>query len=128
MPFLVRPVRRDGRVLVDGGVLHKVPVRLAREMGAEIVIAVDLSRSLAGDWQGRSPVAALMQVLEVMDRALVRSELAEADIVIAPGCGEKAHDFRACASLVGRGEQEMKRALPQLRQRLEGEGVDRAAH
>jgi NTE family protein len=46
MPGLFAPVRYDGRVLVDGGLVNPVPVSLARAMGAEIVIAIDLSSDL----------------------------------------------------------------------------------
>jgi NTE family protein len=48
LPGLFAPVRRDGRWLVDGGLVNPVPVSLARAMGAEIVIAVDLNSDLIG--------------------------------------------------------------------------------
>jgi NTE family protein len=48
MPGLFRPAYRDGRFLVDGGVVNPVPVSLARAMGADIVIAVDLGFDLLG--------------------------------------------------------------------------------
>ncbi len=48
LPGLFTPVRRDGLVLVDGGLVNPVPVSLARAMGAEIVIAVDLSSDMLG--------------------------------------------------------------------------------
>ena len=48
MPGLFTPVRHGGKVLVDGGLVNPVPVSLARAMGAEIVIAVDLSSDLLG--------------------------------------------------------------------------------
>lgn len=46
LPGLFSPVRHDGVILVDGGLVNPVPVSLARAMGAEIVIAVDLSSDL----------------------------------------------------------------------------------
>lgn len=48
MPGLFTPVRRDGTFLVDGGVVNPVPVSLARAMGADVVIAVDLGSDLVG--------------------------------------------------------------------------------
>ena len=48
MPGLFRPAMRDGNCLVDGGVVNPVPVSLARAMGADIVIAVDLDFDIAG--------------------------------------------------------------------------------
>ena len=48
LPALFTPVLHDGRLLVDGGLANPVPVSLARAMGAEIVIAVDLSADVLG--------------------------------------------------------------------------------
>ena len=48
LPALFRPVVREGRVLVDGALVNPVPVSLARAMGAEVVIAVDLSSDVLG--------------------------------------------------------------------------------
>jgi len=48
LPGLFTPVRRDGAWLVDGGLVNPVPVSLARAMGADIVIAVDLNADLLG--------------------------------------------------------------------------------
>lgn len=57
LPGLFTPVVRDGRVIVDGGLVNPVPVSLARAMGADIVIAVDLSSDLMGR-RLRKPVPA----------------------------------------------------------------------
>ena len=48
LPALFTPVLRDGMILVDGGLVNPVPVSLARAMGSEIVIAVDLSSDMLG--------------------------------------------------------------------------------
>jgi NTE family protein len=48
LPGLLAPVQRDGTVLVDGGLVNPVPVSLARAMGADIVIAVDLGSDVLG--------------------------------------------------------------------------------
>ena len=48
MPGLFTPVERNGMLLVDGGLVNPVPVSLARAMGAEVVIAVDLSADMLG--------------------------------------------------------------------------------
>ena len=48
LPGLLTPVVRDGRVLVDGGLVNPVPVSLCRAMGADVVIAVDLNWDLIG--------------------------------------------------------------------------------
>jgi NTE family protein len=48
LPGLFTPVERDGRLLVDGGLVNPVPVSLCRAMGADVVIAVDLNWDLIG--------------------------------------------------------------------------------
>lgn len=48
LPALFTPVVREGRILVDGGLVNPVPVSLARAMGADVVIAVDLSTDILG--------------------------------------------------------------------------------
>lgn len=55
VPGLFSPVERDGRLLVDGGLVNPVPVSLAREMGAEMVLAVDINHFVVkdGPWQHR---------------------------------------------------------------------------
>lgn len=48
VPGLFAPIRRDGRLLVDGGLVNPVPVSLCRALGADIVIAVDLGSDIVG--------------------------------------------------------------------------------
>jgi NTE family protein len=57
LPGLFTPVRRDGVWLVDGGLVNPVPVSLARAMGADIVIAVDLNSDLLGRHLKPKPLA-----------------------------------------------------------------------
>ena len=53
MPGLFRPVVRDGVLLVDGGLVNPVPVSMCRALGADIVVAVDLSRGKFGPYRDR---------------------------------------------------------------------------
>ena len=55
MPAMFTPVRRDGKLLVDGALVNPVPVSLARAMGAEILIAVDLNSDVVGHYQHQAP-------------------------------------------------------------------------
>ncbi len=58
LPALFTPALHEGRVLVDGGLVNPVPVSLARAMGADIVIAVDLSADILGRHLRKEPEAA----------------------------------------------------------------------
>ncbi|MFZ5814403.1 MAG: patatin-like phospholipase family protein [Bacillota bacterium] len=119
IPCLVRPVEYEGRRLIDGAVVHKVPVRLARSLGAEIVIAVDLSHP--APWRGRRvrhPLAYLLRVIEMMDHHLVVGELAEADVAIQPHVDCGSFQFHRSRAQVRAGEDAAVNALPLIRQRL----------
>lgn len=50
IPIVFVPVQHEGRILVDGGVVDPVPVRVARDLGAQLIIAVDIGGSLANDY------------------------------------------------------------------------------
>lgn len=56
VPGLFSPVTRDGHLLIDGGIVNPVPVSLARQLGAEVVIAVDINHHIVrdGPWQPRT--------------------------------------------------------------------------
>jgi NTE family protein len=58
LPGLFTPVQRDGKLLVDGGLVNPVPVSLCRAMGADIVIGVDVNSDLVGRHLGRRPALA----------------------------------------------------------------------
>ncbi|MBN8282135.1 patatin-like phospholipase family protein [Zoogloea sp.] len=59
LPGLMAPTWQDGRLLVDGGLVNPVPVSLARAMGADVVIAVELNSDAVGwAWRNRHPVEA----------------------------------------------------------------------
>lgn len=75
LPGLMTPVVRDGRLLVDGGLVNPVPVSLSRAMGADIVIAVDLGSDMVGRaWKHTAaiPVPAEETEANWSDRLLAR--------------------------------------------------------
>ncbi len=71
LPGLFAPVRREGRWLVDGGLVNPVPVSLARAMGAEVVIAVDLNADLIGRHLRKPAVSAPAKPAEARDDSLM---------------------------------------------------------
>lgn len=64
LPGLFTPAQRDGRLLVDGGLVNPVPVSLARALGADIVIAVDLNADLIGRHLRHGPAQAAVPASE----------------------------------------------------------------
>ncbi|WP_395377499.1 patatin-like phospholipase family protein [Marinicella sp. W31] len=84
VPVLLGPVKHQGRMLVDGGILNNLPVDVVRDMGADIVIAVNISSPLGKVSENSSVLSLTYQSVDV---ALVQNtieSLGKADIVIAP--------------------------------------------
>jgi len=104
VPAVFQPVRIGGREYVDGGLVAPVPVPFARQMGADLVIAVDISVSPDGQATGDA-LKMLLQTFAIMGRSLNEHLLRDADIVIRPKlAGVAGTDFgsRRLAILAGR--------------------------
>lgn len=72
LPGLMAPIWQDGRLLVDGGLVNPVPVSLARAMGADVVIAVELNSDAVGwAWRNRSPAEVLAAAANGWSRKLL---------------------------------------------------------
>jgi NTE family protein len=82
VPGTVIPVRSKGRTLVDGGVLSVVPVKFARAMGADIVIAVDIFCGRTPPLKGNADT--VLNTLRLQSCLLSKDEIASADILIRP--------------------------------------------
>src|SRR5512143_2571633 len=76
LPGLFTPVQRDGRWLVDGGLVNPVPVSLCRAMGADLVIAVDLNADLLGRHLKPGPAKAPRQRVVAESEHLADSVMA----------------------------------------------------
>lgn len=117
VPGVFQPVAINGREYVDGGLVSPVPVRAARALGADFVIAVDISaRPQLGKTQ--STVAVLLQTFAIMGQSLGRFELAEADVVIRPDPKLSATDFNDKHLAVLEGEKAVAAVLPELKAKL----------
>jgi NTE family protein len=99
VPGVFDPVRRDGALLVDGGLVRNLPVDVAREMGADVVIAVDVGTKLAGEDEITNALAIVYQMsglLTVRNTELEIETLNENDVLISPAIGDKisSADFK----------------------------------
>ncbi len=103
VPATFDPVRLDGRLLSDGGILDNVPVDVAREMGADVVIAVSVGPH-ERDKPPETIGAVTNRAIDLMMQALERPRLRQADVVIRPDLeGLGASDFRKSEALAARG-------------------------
>lgn len=120
VPGVFQPVRVNGRLVVDGGLVSPVPVRFAREMGADFVIAVNISaqpESLATP--GGSTVDMLLQTFTIMGQTINQYQLKDADVVLTPRLGAmRGSDFDSRNLAILAGEQAVMLALPEIRQKL----------
>jgi NTE family protein len=115
VPAVFQPVKISGRDYVDGGLVSPVPVRAAHKMGAELVIAVDISSPPEGNLTGGT-LEILLQTFSIMGKSINSFELRDADVVVRPALsGISSADFGARKRSIEAGRQAMLAALPQLR-------------
>jgi NTE family protein len=86
IPGIFVPERVGDRLLVDGGVIDRVPVTVTREMGADIVIAVDVAQ-FDTPMKVNSIFGVIAQTIDVMEREILRHRILAADLVIRPDVG-----------------------------------------
>ncbi len=118
IPGVFAPVSIAGFNYVDGGIVSPVPVDAARSLGADIVIAVDISTKASGKTPD-SLMGIVNQSIAIMGQKLGAQELARAEVVIRPrvaGIGPAEFERRAEAMLEG--EKAALAAMPQLRAQI----------
>src|SRR5439155_6238151 len=86
VPGVFQPVRIGGREFVDGGLVSPVPAKVARDMGADLVIAVDIS-SKPKNAKVSSMIDVLLQTFTIMSTTVAQYQLGQADVVIRPDVG-----------------------------------------
>ena len=119
VPAVFEPVRVAGRDYVDGGLVSPVPVRFARQMGADVVLAVDISSAPESN-KANDMLQVLLQTFTIMSKSINAFELKEAEVVVRPallGVGSAAFSERRRSIEAGRAA--MSQALPALRKALE---------
>lgn len=118
VPAVFTPVRIGSREYVDGGLVSPVPVRFARQMGAELVIAVDISAIPDGNATG-DPMRMLLQTFAIMGRSINVFELREADVVMRPRlAGVSGADFSARKRSIQAGRDVATAMLAELKARI----------
>lgn len=118
VPGIFQPVSISGREYVDGGLVSPVPARYARAMGADLVIAVDISDKPQGQKTG-GVVDVLLQTVNIMGHTISQHELPQADIVIRPAIGQLSSTSLETQQLaVLEGEKAAARVIPELRAKL----------
>ncbi|MBI2212951.1 MAG: patatin-like phospholipase family protein [Acidobacteria bacterium] len=126
IPGIFSPVVIDGRTLVDGGLARNLPVDLAREMGAEVIIAVDVGQPME-EKQLWSIGSVTGQVMGFQIAANTRAQSKLADVIVRPRLtGFGSAQFERGLEMVPFGEAAARDVAPELERYSLPEGVYRA--
>ena len=118
VPAVFQPVKIGSREYVDGGLVSPVPVRFARQMGAEMVLAVDISTPPNGAATGDT-LKLLLQTFAIMGKSINRFELLDADVVVRPSLlGVSSGDFTSRVRAIRSGREAALALLPEIKAKL----------
>lgn len=126
VPGAIEPVRQGDKLLADGAIISSVPVRAARELGADIVIAVMVGRDLpqAANEDVDTATEILYRAGEITSNRLEELELSGADIIIRPQVGDLHWaDFTRSKDLVKNGENACRELMKSINKALKGNDV-----
>ncbi len=120
LPGVLPPVEWNGHLLVDGGWINAVPITPARQLGADLVIAIDVGCEL-GESDATSGLGIVFRADVAARNALSKLQLTQADLVIRPDVGDNHWaDFSRAEVLIAEGYQAAKEKVPKIRSLLRG--------
>ncbi len=115
IPGVFQPAIIDNDEYVDGGTVSPVPIRFARQLGADVVIAVDVSAPVE-EAREDTTLGTVLKAFDIMGSSLRRTELPLADVVITPDVhGIRAADFESKQRAILAGEKSALAAMPAIR-------------
>ena len=127
IPGVFTPVRLDSMVLVDGGVVNNYPVNVAREMGAEIIIGVDVQSELKPANELNNAGSILGQLIDLMGQDMYLKNLKETNVHIkvnVHGYSAASFNSHAIDTLIVRGEEAAREQWKSLKALKKEIGID----
>lgn len=119
IPGIFVPEKLNGRILVDGGVSDRVPVSVAKEMGADIVIAVDVSR-VKRNAEITSIYDVIMQSIDIMQAEIINNREIAASVMIRPPVEiYSSRAFTNIEEIINLGEEEAIKHITQIKTVIE---------
>lgn len=119
VPGIFQPVRIGTHEYVDGGLVSPVPAKVARDLGADIVIAVNIS-NVPQQSKLSDTIDILLQTFTIMGHVIANDELSAADVVISPDIsGLKSTSFDSRNLAIIEGEKAGLAAVPAIKQKME---------
>ncbi len=125
IPAIFTLIKREGRYLVDGGLVNPVPVSVVKKQGAGFIIAVNVTAdavnrtNLGSKAKEPSIFNVIMQSLYISTHSLVKSSLDSADIVIEPDLVDIPYgDFQRAKECISRGAAAARDVIPEIKRQL----------
>jgi NTE family protein len=119
IPGVFSPVDFQGKLLVDGGVVDNIPIDVAREKGADIVIAVDISENVT-NFNITNVVDVMLQAVSIIMNENTKQKKKDADVLISPAVGNVAMlDFTQKKRCMQAGIEATQRAVPAIREKID---------
>ena len=119
IPGALKPVEIDHKLLADGGIVNNLPIDIAIKMGADVIIAVDISDKLKPKSELNSAFGLVDQLTTYMTRSGTERQLGllrQQDLLLTPEVtGYSVSDFSRMSEIVGRGESAAHGMTQQLR-------------
>ncbi|MDD4601287.1 hypothetical protein SDC9_05923 [bioreactor metagenome] len=120
VPGVFVPHKIDDMLLVDGAVLNPTPIDIARAMGADIVIAVDLAHASVV-FNITNVFDVIIQSIDIMERELLKNRHKICDILIQPDIAHiSPSSFEAIEECVSLGEEAAEKAMPEIKRVISG--------
>jgi NTE family protein len=120
IPGLLPPIRINGRVLIDGGWVSKVPVLAAFRRGADMVVGVDISPELEDTRELKKGFDVLVRANAIKAEALKNLQCKLVDVLIRPKVG-RVHwaDFNGALTLIEEGDRAATLKIPEIQEKIE---------
>ncbi len=120
VPGVFTPLSLEGHLLVDGGIVNNLPVELVKEMGADYIIAVDISSPLKTQEELGNPISILNQMVGLQMMKITEAQQKLADIVIIPDLGQySSASFGNAPEISGLGEKYARMQIDSLQALLQ---------
>ena len=119
IPGIFPPIILEGKILVDGGIVDVVPIEAARSLGANFIIAVNVSPTLKKRFEFSNAVEILFRSDSITSNELIKLQLSFADLVITPKV-ERFHwsNFSKPEKCIREGEIAAQNVLSELKKKL----------
>lgn len=119
IPSIFPPVEIGGRKLVDGGLLARLPIDAVKDMGADVVIAVDVLGDAITDMEPKNVFSTLIRTINIMDWEISKHTLYKADMVVTVQQPEvDQFIFKNTEKSIEEGMMYAKKALPTIKKLL----------